>query len=82
MERQKGGPLGTSDGIKVPFRIFQPSSPPGRYVAGRLVLEALKRSENPVTRAGLLATMQNVGVFELDGLTLSYGRERILSISP
>jgi branched-chain amino acid transport system substrate-binding protein len=43
------------------------------YVAGRLVVEALKHSEDPITRAGLLATIKNVGVFDLDGVKLSYG---------
>jgi branched-chain amino acid transport system substrate-binding protein len=43
------------------------------YIAGRLVIEGLKHSENPVTRAGLLATIRNVGSFDLDGVTLSYG---------
>jgi ABC-type branched-subunit amino acid transport system substrate-binding protein len=43
------------------------------YVAARLVVEALKRSENPVTRAGLLETIKNTGVFDLDGVKLSYG---------
>ena len=55
-----------------------PSGKPGfvsleGYVVGRLVVEALNRSENPLTRAGFLATIKNVGVFELDGITLSYG---------
>jgi hypothetical protein len=43
------------------------------YVAGRLVVEALKHSDNPVTRAGFLATIKDVGVFDLEGVTLSYG---------
>ena len=43
------------------------------YVAGRLVVEALKHSENPLTRAGLLATIKDVGIFDLDGVRLSYG---------
>jgi branched-chain amino acid transport system substrate-binding protein len=43
------------------------------YIAGRLVIEALKHSDDPVTRAGLLETIKNVGVFDLDGVTLSYG---------
>jgi len=43
------------------------------YVAGRLVVDALNRSENPITRAGFLATIKNVGVFDLDGVTLAYG---------
>ena len=57
---------------------MNPSAKPGfvsleGYVAGRLVVEALNHSGNPVTRAGLLATIKNVGVFDLDGVTLSYG---------
>ena len=60
------------------LKSVNPSATPGfvsleGYVAGRLVVEALKRSENPVTRAGLLATIKNIGVFDLDGVTLSYG---------
>jgi len=43
------------------------------YVAGRLVVEALNRSEGPVTREGFLATIKNVGTFDLDGVTLLYG---------
>ena len=43
------------------------------YVAGRLVVEALSHSENPVTRARTLATIRNVGVFDLDRVTLAYG---------
>jgi branched-chain amino acid transport system substrate-binding protein len=43
------------------------------YIAGRLVVEALNKLGNPVTRAGLLSTIKDVGVFDLDGVTLSYG---------
>lgn len=43
------------------------------YIVGRLVVEALNHLGNPVTRAGLLSTIRDVGVFDLDGLTLSYG---------
>jgi ABC-type branched-subunit amino acid transport system substrate-binding protein len=43
------------------------------YVVGRLVVEALTHLGNPVTRAGLLSTIRDVGVFDLDGVTLSYG---------
>ena len=53
------------------------------YIAGRLVVEAL--SHHPVARAGLLAAIRNVGVFDLDENTLAYGsasnQEWILSIS-
>jgi ABC-type branched-subunit amino acid transport system substrate-binding protein len=43
------------------------------YVVGRLVVEALTQLGNPVTRTGLLSTIREVGVFDLDGITLSYG---------
>jgi len=43
------------------------------YIAGRLVVEALNKLGNSVTRAGLLSTIRDVGVFDLDGVTLSYG---------
>ena len=43
------------------------------YIVGRLVVEALNHLGNPVTRAGLLSTIRDVGVFDLDGTTLSYG---------
>jgi branched-chain amino acid transport system substrate-binding protein len=60
------------------LKLVNPSAKPGfvsleGYVAGRLVVEALNHSENPTTRAGFLATIKNVGVFDLDGITLSYG---------
>jgi hypothetical protein len=38
-----------------------------------LVVEALKHSEEQVTRSGFLAIIKNVGVFDLDGVKLSYG---------
>jgi branched-chain amino acid transport system substrate-binding protein len=44
------------------------------YVVGRLVVEALNKLGNSVTRAGLLSTIRDVGVFDLDGITLSYGQ--------
>src|SRR5215813_9660663 len=52
------------------LKAVNPSGKPGfvsleGYVVGRLVVEALNRSENPLTRAGFLATIKNVGVFEL-----------------
>ncbi len=60
------------------LKSVNPSAKPGfvsleGYVVGRLVVEALKHTANPVTRAGLLATIRNVGAFDLDGITLSYG---------
>jgi len=46
------------------------------YVVGRLVVEALNQLGSSVTRAGLLSTIRNVGDFDLDGITLSYGPGR------
>ena len=43
------------------------------YMVGRLVIEALEKVKGPVTRAGLLSTIKEVGTFDLDGITLSYG---------
>jgi ABC-type branched-subunit amino acid transport system substrate-binding protein len=43
------------------------------YVVGRLVVQALGRMGEPLTRAGLLATFKEVGTFDLGGFTLSYG---------
>lgn len=45
------------------------------YVAGRLVVEALRQLGEPVTREGMLATIKKVGKFDLDGVTLTYGPE-------
>jgi branched-chain amino acid transport system substrate-binding protein len=45
------------------------------YVVGRLVVEVLNQLGNSVNRAGLLSTIRDVGVFDLDGLTLSYGQD-------
>jgi len=45
------------------------------YIVGRLTVEALNRLGNPVTRVGLLSTISEVGVFDLDGVTLSYGAD-------
>ena len=42
-------------------------------MVGRLVVQALARTGEPVTRAGLLATVKEVGTFDLGGFTLSYG---------
>jgi ABC-type branched-subunit amino acid transport system substrate-binding protein len=60
------------------LKSVDPSAKPGfvsleGYVAGRLVIDALNHSENSITRAGFLATIKNVGVFDLDGVTLAYG---------
>ena len=43
------------------------------YMVGRLVIEALGKVKDPVTRAGLLSTIKEVGTFDLGGITLSYG---------
>ena len=43
------------------------------YVVGRLIIEALGKVKGPVTRAGLLSTIKEVGTFDLGGITLSYG---------
>lgn len=45
------------------------------YMVGRLVIEALGKVKGPVTRAGLLSTIKEVGTFDLGGVTLSYGPE-------
>ena len=42
------------------------------YMVGRLVIEALANTNEPVTRAGLLATVRKVGTFNLGGVTLTY----------
>jgi hypothetical protein len=60
------------------LKLVNPISKPGfvsleGYIAGRLVVEALNHLNKSVTRAGLLATINNVGVFDLDGVRLSYG---------
>jgi ABC-type branched-subunit amino acid transport system substrate-binding protein len=43
------------------------------YMVGRLVVQALGKTGEPVTRADLLATFKEVGAFDLGGITLSYG---------
>jgi ABC-type branched-subunit amino acid transport system substrate-binding protein len=45
------------------------------YVAGRLVVEALRQLGEPVTREGMLAKIKTVGKFDLDGVTLTFGPE-------
>jgi ABC-type branched-subunit amino acid transport system substrate-binding protein len=60
------------------LKSVNPSAKPGfvsleGYIAGRLVVEALNHMNKSVTRAGLLATISDVGVFDLDGVRLSYG---------
>jgi ABC-type branched-subunit amino acid transport system substrate-binding protein len=60
------------------LKAVNPNAKPGfvsleGYIAGRLVVEALNKLGNSVTRAGLLSIIRDVGVFDLDGVTLSYG---------
>jgi len=43
------------------------------YMVGRLLIQALSRLGEPVTRTGLLSIISEVGVFDLDGIALSYG---------
>ena len=43
------------------------------YMVGRLIIEALGKVKGPVTRAGLLSTIKEVGTFDLGGIMLSYG---------
>jgi ABC-type branched-subunit amino acid transport system substrate-binding protein len=45
------------------------------YMVGRLVVEALGKVKGPVTRAGLLSTIKEVGTFDLGGITLTYGAD-------
>jgi ABC-type branched-subunit amino acid transport system substrate-binding protein len=42
------------------------------YMVGRLIIESLGKVKGPVTRAGLLSTIKEVGTFDLDGVTLTY----------
>ena len=43
------------------------------YMVGQLVVHSLSKMNGPVTRDGLLATIEKVGSFNLGGVTLSYG---------
>ncbi|MDH3265311.1 MAG: ABC transporter substrate-binding protein, partial [Paracoccaceae bacterium] len=43
------------------------------YMVGRLVIAALQRAGEPITRKNLLKTIKEVGKFDLGGVTLSYG---------
>ena len=45
-------------------------------MVGRLVVDALGKMKDPVTRTGLLSTIKEVGTFDLGGITLSYGRDK------
>jgi len=46
------------------------------YMVGRLVVEALEKVKGPITRAGLLSAIDEVGTFDLGGITLSYGPDK------
>ena len=46
------------------------------YLVGRLVAEALASLGGPVTRAGLLAAIKEMGTFDLGGITLTYGPDK------
>ena len=43
------------------------------YMVGRLVVAALEKLGGDVTQAGLLATIREVGTFDLSGIQLTYG---------
>jgi ABC-type branched-subunit amino acid transport system substrate-binding protein len=43
------------------------------YMVGRLVVQALDKLGESVTRNGLLATIKEAGEFDLGGVTLTYG---------
>jgi ABC-type branched-subunit amino acid transport system substrate-binding protein len=45
------------------------------YMVGRLVVQALDRMGQSVTRKALLSTIKEVGEFDLGGITLSYGAD-------
>jgi ABC-type branched-subunit amino acid transport system substrate-binding protein len=60
------------------LKAADPAAEPGfvsleGYMAGRLVVQAMEKQENPVTRAGLLAAIREIGTFDLGGISLSYG---------
>lgn len=62
------------------LRAANPEAEPGfvsleGYVVGRLVAQALEKLGEPVTRRGLLSTIARVGIFDLDGIVLTYGPE-------
>jgi len=46
------------------------------YMVGRLVVDALEKVKGPITRAGLLSAIDEVGTFDLGGITLSYGPDK------
>lgn len=60
------------------LRASDPTAEPGfvsleGYIAGRLTIAALETLGHDVTRAGFLAAIREVGTFDLDGITLTYG---------
>ena len=46
------------------------------YMVGRLIVDALEKMKDPITRAQLLSTIKEVGKFDLGGIMLSYGRDK------
>jgi ABC-type branched-subunit amino acid transport system substrate-binding protein len=46
------------------------------YMVGRLIVDALEKMKDPITRAQLLSTIKEVGKFDLGGIKLSYGRDK------
>jgi branched-chain amino acid transport system substrate-binding protein len=46
------------------------------YMVGRLIVDALEKMKEPITRAELLSTIKEAGKFDLGGITLSYGRDK------
>ncbi len=45
------------------------------YIVGRLVVEALNKAGKDVTRQSFLDTVYNTGSFDLNGVTLTYGKD-------
>jgi len=60
------------------LKAADPAAEPGfvsleGYMVGSLVIQALDKLGNLVTRAGLLAAIREIGTFDLGGIKLSYG---------
>jgi ABC-type branched-subunit amino acid transport system substrate-binding protein len=60
------------------LKVARPDAEPGfvsleGYMVGRLVVAALEKLGDDLTRAGLLATIREVGTFDLGGIELNYG---------
>jgi ABC-type branched-subunit amino acid transport system substrate-binding protein len=77
-------PLPTDTGIplvaqyQAALKAASPDAEPGfvsleGYMVGRLVVAALEKLGGDVTQAGLLATIREVGTFDLSGIQLTYG---------